>query len=162
ASTSTPSWRARPDGRSSSAAPTITRSSSALTSRRRRRATWCRTAPPGVSRRERVTAPTSRPAAVTWSKVKLRFAELSPAELLRVLQELYDRSADNRRYLAAKFLEGDQSHILDEYRERILALFSFEDARRTPRLGTGRKAIRDYWRATGDHEGTAELMLTYV
>jgi len=101
-------------------------------------------------------------ADVRWPRIRQSLAALSPAQLLDLLHELHDRSADNRRYLAAKVNSSDGAAALQDYRERIDAEFVHGNPPRQPRLGAARKAIRDYQRATGDRDGAADLLLSFV
>jgi len=87
---------------------------------------------------------------------------MSRDEVVNLVRALFDRSADNRLFLAAKLRDENNESVLEEYRLRIEGEFSATEPPRQPRLGTARKAIRDYHRATGDTDGAAELMLTYV
>lgn len=101
-------------------------------------------------------------AGVAWTQLRARLEELPPAELIRVVRALYERSAENRRFLAASLLGSSPAAVLEDYREHIVHQFAATDPARSPRLGLARKAIRDYSKASGDAAGTAELMLTYL
>jgi hypothetical protein len=99
----------------------------------------------------------SSPAA--WSALRTQLEGLDAGELLELLRVLCERSADNRRFLAARLANDEEGGVLEDYRERIEAEFVLTDPPRRPRLGAARKAIRDYRKASADDAGAADLML---
>jgi hypothetical protein len=100
-------------------------------------------------------------AEIGWPALRRQLERLPPEELLELLGALCRRSADNRRFLAARLGRGDEgSSVLEDYRARLLA--EFASPGRMPRLGAARRAVGDYRKATGDVRGTADLMLAYV
>ena len=101
-------------------------------------------------------------AEASWTRLREQLTRLEPSQLLDLLRDLFQRSAENRRFLTAKLAGEDAAGALEDYRERIQAAFAGGDPPQPPRLGEGRKAIRDYRKATSDLEGTADLMLAYV
>lgn len=104
----------------------------------------------------------------SWSVLKKHLTERTQAELLALVKDLFDRSADNRAFIAARLLAGGEdaadSWITRPYRQRIHDAFYNKGGWPRARLGLAdaRKAIRDYRKASGDVPGTVELMLTYV
>jgi hypothetical protein len=97
-----------------------------------------------------------------WTQLRERLEQLERGDLLELLHDLFQRSVENRRFLAARLAEGDKGSALEDYRERIQAAFASFDPPQPPRLGEARKAIRDYRKATSDLDGCADLMLQYV
>jgi Family of unknown function (DUF6155) len=99
-----------------------------------------------------------------WGPIKKKLGEFNHAELLDLIKDLYDYSADNKAFLTARFAEGGETAALEEYRQRIITQF-FPKRRAMfpkPDLREARRAIREYRKATSDLAGTLDLMLTYV
>ncbi|MGD7654007.1 MAG: hypothetical protein ACQCXQ_12380 [Verrucomicrobiales bacterium] len=105
--------------------------------------------------------PTRKPSG--WSAVKKHTKDWTPAQLTALIKDLYDRSADNRTFLEARVqADGSGGAALETYRQRIVEQFYPKRGFGKLKLGEARKAIRDYKKATGNVEGTIELLLTYV
>jgi len=110
------------------------------------------------------------PSRPTWSALKRSLSNRGQSELLALVKELFELSADNRAFLAARFLAGEphtdaaEGSVATPYRQRIHDAFYDKGGwpRSNPRLADARKGIRDYRKATADSAGTLELMLTYV
>jgi hypothetical protein len=98
----------------------------------------------------------------SWRSVQDALAGRDTAALLELLRELYERSAENRRLVAARVLGADERARIGEYRARVATAFDPADETRPPRLAAARKAIREYRKTTADPFGTAELMLLYL
>lgn len=95
-----------------------------------------------------------------WSPVKKKLASMSKTELVDLVKDLFDYSAENRSFLTARF--GSAEAALETYRKRVVDPFY-------PKRGFGklnfvdaRRAIREYRKASEDLTGTLDLMLTYV
>ena len=102
--------------------------------------------------------------APRWGPIKKKLGEFNHAGLLALIKDLYDYSADNKAFLAARFAEESDNAALEEYRQRIITQF-FPNPRAMfpkPDLKEARRAIREYRKATSDITGTLDLMLTYV
>ncbi len=100
-----------------------------------------------------------------WTEVKRKLSSWGRPELLGLVKELFDHSADTRAFLAARLLQDSMGEVvLEPYRERIVGAFYTRTGWPKPKLGLAdaRKAIRDYRKATADVAGTLDLMLTYV
>jgi hypothetical protein len=54
--------------------------------------------------------------APKWGLIKKKLGEFSHADLLALIKDLYDYSADNKAFLAARFSEGNDNAALEEYR----------------------------------------------
>jgi len=52
--------------------------------------------------------------------------------------------------------------MLEKYRGKIVEQFCPARGEAKLKLGEARKAIKEYWKATGDVSGKAELLMTYV
>jgi len=87
-------------------------------------------------------------------------------ELIDLIRDLYKRSADDRRFITARYMDaidGDlKDKMLEKYREIIVNEFFPERGEEKLRYSVAKKAITDYSKASGDPEGTLDLMLTYV
>jgi hypothetical protein len=98
-----------------------------------------------------------------WSAVRQHLATWSPPDLLALVKDLYDTTAENRDFIQARCqAEAGGGEILEKYRRKIVAQFFPARGDGKLKLGEARKAIRDYRKATGNLPGTAELLLTYV
>lgn len=59
-----------------------------------------------------------------WSEVKRQIQDWEPRELVALVKDLFDASPENRRFLAARFLQDDLGpEVLEPYRERIHEAF---------------------------------------
>ena len=102
-------------------------------------------------------------APAKWSQIKEKLSSLDKSGLSDLVRDLFKASADNRAFLAARFLEhGVGGVALEEYRRRIIEQFYPKRGFGKLKLSEARKAIRDYLKATADLTGTLELMLAYV
>jgi hypothetical protein len=87
-------------------------------------------------------------------------------ELIDLIRDLYKRSADDRRFITARHMDalsGDlKGQMLEKYREIIVNEFFPERGEEKLRYSVAKKAISDYSKASGNPEGTLDLMFTYV
>lgn len=100
-----------------------------------------------------------------WTDVKRKLNCWDRAELLGLVKELFDHSADTRAFLAARLMRGSLgAAVLVPYQQRITDAFYTKAGWPKPKLGLAdaRKAVRDYRKATADPAGTLDLMLTYL
>lgn len=98
-----------------------------------------------------------------WSALKQHLKDWNSAQFTALIKDLYDSSADNRAFLDARVqAEGSGGAALETYRQRIVEQFFPKRGFGKLKLGEARKAIRDYKKATGNVEGTIELLLTYL
>jgi hypothetical protein len=98
-----------------------------------------------------------------WSAVKQHLKDWNAAQLTALIKDLYDSSTDNRTFLDARVqADGQGGAALETYRQRIVEQFFPKRGFGKLKLGEARKAIRDYKKATGNVEGTIELLLTYL
>ena len=100
----------------------------------------------------------------SWSNIHKTLQNLDSKLLIAVIEDLHNLSPENRDFLAARFAASPGNQPAREaYRQRIHEIFF-------PRRGfpekldlrAGRKAFNEYKKATGDFEGTIDLMLAYV
>ena len=98
-----------------------------------------------------------------WTDIRHQLKSWSKPALLALVKDLYEFSADNRDFLHARFqAEVASGAALEQYRGKIIEKFFPKRGFGKLRLGEARKAIRDYRKATGNLEGTIDLLLTYV
>jgi hypothetical protein len=103
-------------------------------------------------------------STMKWSELKKLFQEADQKELIDLLHDLYKKSIDNRRYIIARYAkEKDKSNILDAYRKKVINVyFPQRGAASRPRYSVAKKAVNDYFKASGDIKGTIDLALTVV
>ena len=107
----------------------------------------------------------AKASKTSWSPVKARLKHWDRAQLTGLIQDLFDRSQENRDFLTTRLLaEPGDAATLAPYLKRVQA--AFYGKRGLPQgqlnLRDGRKAILDYQAASADLAGTLELMLVYV
>ena len=97
----------------------------------------------------------------TWAQVKASLSTVDRTGLLGVIQNLYDASDVNRRFLHARFVPA--ASALKEYRRLVrMAVFPDPLSKRPIRLRDATATITECKRATGDLSGTVDLMLEFV
>lgn len=94
-----------------------------------------------------------------WSDVKARLAELDHAGLVKLVQDLYAASRDNKAFLHARFGLGDDP--LEPYKDVIIRWINPPGFRNPISVAKAKKAISDYKKALGRPEGLAELTVFY-
>ncbi len=98
-----------------------------------------------------------------WSAVKQHLKDWNAAQLNGLIKDLYASSTDTRTFLDARVQAQEAGgEALATYRKRIVDQFFPARGFGKLKLGEARKAIRDYKKATGNMEGTTELLLTYL
>jgi hypothetical protein len=96
-----------------------------------------------------------------------QLATLNQADLVALLRELCDRSAETRAFLAIRLLgQPDGGSTLDSYRQHIERVFypPYDDYA-VPDIATfthTRTHIQHYHKATDDLVGTIDLLLLFV
>jgi hypothetical protein len=99
----------------------------------------------------------------SWTDIRHQLKSWSKPALLALVKDLYEFSPGNRDFLHARFqAEVAGGAALEQYRGKIIEQFFPKRGFGKLRLGEARKAIRDYRKATGNLEGTIDLLLTYV
>ena len=93
-----------------------------------------------------------------WDAVKNSISICSQKKLLELIHALHDLSEENRRFIQARFLAGENQ--MDPFKKIInQALYPDVIHDKGVSLATGRKAINDYRKATGDETGVLDLMI---
>lgn len=103
-------------------------------------------------------------ATLKWSELKKSLQESDQKELINLLHDLYKKSADNRRYITARYTKTeDESKILEAYRKKVInAYYTPRGAASRPKYLVAKQAIDDYSKASGNIKGTMDLALTFV
>lgn len=98
-----------------------------------------------------------------WQSIRRQIGEWRESALIALVKDLYEASPDNRVFLHARFEpENHAGAAFEKYRRKIVEQFFPARGFGKLKLGEARKAIRDYRKATGNLEGTMDLMLAYV
>jgi hypothetical protein len=98
-----------------------------------------------------------------WTAVKCHFKDWDAAQFVALVKDLYDSSSANRTFIEARTqAAGNSGAALEIYRERIIEQFFPKRGFGKLKLAEARKAIREYKKATGNVEGTLELLMTYL
>lgn len=104
--------------------------------------------------------------SVNWSDLKKVLQDAEKNELIDLIRDLYKRSADDRRFITARYMgvvNGDlKEQMLEKYQKIIVNEFFPERGEGKLRYSVAKKAISDYSKASGDPKGTLDLMFTYV
>lgn len=98
----------------------------------------------------------------TWVDVKRSIKSFEPSQLIELVNDLYQLSAENKSFLHARFSGGRDS--LNKYKKIISnSLYpDVMDEKDAFDFDKADKAIEDYAKATGNNESTADLMIYYV
>ena len=98
-----------------------------------------------------------------WSTLRRQLATWEKPALLVLVKDLYEAAAENRDFIQARCHAGESGgEALEKYRHKIVEQFYPARGDAKLKLGEARKAIRDYYKATGNLHGTVELLMTYV
>ncbi|MEZ4661706.1 MAG: DUF6155 family protein [Caldilineaceae bacterium] len=105
---------------------------------------------------------TQAPKQPTWSQVKRALSSLDQSELLDLIGDLFKLNADNKVFLASRYIHSDPQTLMEPYRKAIRA--EFNPGRGFPRLNlrAARKALHDFKKACDDPALIADLMIYYV
>jgi hypothetical protein len=104
--------------------------------------------------------------SANWPDLKKILEETDKKELITLIRDLYKRSADDRRFITARYMdslsEDLKRQMLEKYKEIIVNEFFPERGEEKLRYSVAKKAISDYSKASGNPEGMLDLMFTYV
>jgi hypothetical protein len=105
----------------------------------------------------------AKPKPSRWGTLRRQLATLDQPTLLSLVKDLYELSAGNRDFIQARYQAGESDgKMLEKYRGKIIEQFYPARGEAKLKLGEARQAIKEYWKATGDVSGKAELLMTYV
>ena len=96
---------------------------------------------------------------ISWKDVRAKLTLCSERDLLTLISDLYSLDAKNKRFLEARFISKKDS--LTSYKKTIRESVH-PDIEKPFQLREGRNAIAEYKKATGNIEGTLDLMIYYV
>lgn len=101
--------------------------------------------------------------AQSWSRLKPHIQRLEKDELVQLLRDLYRLNADNKVFLATRFLSATPDEMAEPYRKIVRQVFN-PDGRGFPslQLGTARKALNDFKKACADPVAVIDFMFFYV
>lgn len=105
----------------------------------------------------------AKKASNEWAGVARRLESLKKSELIALVHDLYELSAETRNFVNARF-PGRQHKgtTIEPYRATITARFFPTGEPGDLDFALARKTIADYRKATGDVEGVLDLTLTCV
>jgi hypothetical protein len=105
----------------------------------------------------------AKKSGASWADVKRAFLALRQQGAVELVHELFNLSNENKSFLIGKLVPLDRETLLVAYRKRVeepfypsrggIGKLQFADAR---------SAVKEYQKATGDPQGTLDLMLTFV
>jgi len=102
---------------------------------------------------------------MNWPQIRKELKTKSVDQLIEIIKGLYNLSAANKAHLRKQFSESPQDPaFLEKCRKEIIAAI-YPPRRKYPDLPNfraARKAVNAYKKATGDQQGTIDLLLTYV
>lgn len=98
----------------------------------------------------------------TWSHLKPHLQQLSKEQLVALLRELYALNADNKAFLATRFIPAAPEQIAAPYRKVISQVFNPDRGHPSLQLSAARKALNDFKKACNDPRPLIDFMLFYV
>lgn len=104
---------------------------------------------------------TNKSKSPNWAEVKRTLKDKSNAELLKLISDLYSSSAENKNFINARYAVG--SHYLESYKKIISnSIYPDLSSKQWIKLSVGKKAITDYFKASGNELGKLELQMHYL
>ena len=98
-----------------------------------------------------------------WTQIRHQLNGCSKPDLIALIKDLCETYSDNLDFIQARLqVEDGSGEALEKYRRKIVEQFFPLHGFGKLKLGEARKTIRDYRKASGNLEGTIDLMLTYV
>jgi len=96
---------------------------------------------------------------ITWKDIKAEIQFKSESELIKLIGDLYTLSEENKTFIHSRYNIGGNQPYKEIISEALYPDFNYNQP---ISLSTGRKAVSDYYKATGDKVGQIELMMHYV
>jgi hypothetical protein len=98
---------------------------------------------------------------INWSDIKCTLSKLSQSDLTKLISELYALSTQNKDFLNARFLCGND--VLERYRKQIKEYISpIEPWKKDTQVSKAKKVLSQYKKATSDDIGLLDLMVSYA
>lgn len=98
----------------------------------------------------------------TFSHLKPHLQRLEKDEPLQLLRELYALNADNKLFLATRFLATTPEEMAEPYRKIIRQVFYPNRGAPSLDLSAARKALNDFKKVCADQIAVVDFMLFYV
>jgi hypothetical protein len=98
----------------------------------------------------------------SWSQLKPHLQRLDKDALLLLLRDLYALNADNKVFLATRFLVAPPEELAAPYQRIVRQVFNPDRGVPSLRLSTARKALNDFKKACSDPVQVIDFMLFYV
>lgn len=102
---------------------------------------------------------------MNWPQIRKQLKEQNTDQLINLLKGLYDLSPANKAFIRSRFAESPQdTAFLEKSRQQVINAI-YPPRRKypnMPKFAQARKAINAYKKATGDIQGTIDLLLTYA
>lgn len=98
----------------------------------------------------------------SWSHLKTHLQRLEKDALLLLLRDLYALNADNKVFLASRFLAATPEELMAPYRRIVRQVFNPDRGVPSLQLGTARKALNDFRKVCADPRLVIDFMLFYV
>lgn len=95
----------------------------------------------------------------SWSDIKRQLTDLDHADLIRLVQDLYGASKENKVFLHTRFAPSGDT--LEPWQDIITRWINPPDFRAPISVAKAKKAISDYKKAKGDPQVLAELTVFY-
>ncbi len=111
----------------------------------------------------RLVVPQRKQNNGTWSEVKLKVADMSQKDLVKLIGDLYRLSRENQAFLHARFSVGQDP--LAPYKntiEKCMYPNVYSDKPVQVHISEAKRAVSGYSKAIGDEIGEAELMTFFV
>jgi hypothetical protein len=102
---------------------------------------------------------------MNWSDIRGFLKEAPPDVLIGLIKRLYDLSDANKALVRTALFPSKQDIEMLEKSRKLVAQAIYPSGQKfpgLPRFGDSRKTIHSYLKATGDVQGTIDLMLTHV
>lgn len=102
---------------------------------------------------------------MNWPQIRKQLKEQSAAQLIDLIKGLYDLTPANKAFVRKQFAESPQDPVFLEKCRRQIIQAIYPPRRKypdDPKFSQARKAVNAYKKATGDIQGTIDLLLTYV
>jgi len=102
---------------------------------------------------------------MNWIDIRKILQDAPNEALLDIIQGLYNLSPQNKAFIRTQILPGCQdTELLEKSRKQVIRAI-YADTKgipHMPRFGESRKVINAYRKATGDIDGTLDLMLLHL
>jgi hypothetical protein len=102
------------------------------------------------------------PTNPSWSRIRSHLLTLNKDDLVKVIQDLYHLNTDNGLFLNTHLGMGDSETLAQPYRKTIKQVFNPDRGFPSLSLGSARKALNEFRRASANPEAIVDIMIFYV